>query len=305
MAPGVVGHCGEMCRLFAMTTAGPRVKASFWLLDAPQSLHVQSRRMPDGTGLGWFSLGDEPVRDRAPLAAYRNSDFSLHAGNVVSHTFVSHLRYASTGALDVHNAHPFDMADRLFAHNGVVKGLDVLDSWLSPVEKALLEGETDSELVFAYITAEIGRHGDTTRGLISAVRRIAAELPLYSLNLLLAEPRRLWALRYPEPNELWVLSPEVGGFGGVHSMASGHEPGRLEVETLDSTAGRPVPAYVVASEPMTHDPGWRLLQPGELLVIDGLDATSLFPFEEPAHRLTEADLSAREATSQEHDGTAA
>lgn len=288
-----------------MTTGGPRVKASFWLLDAPQSLHEQSRRMPDGTGLGWFSLGDEPVRDRAPVAAFRNADFALHARNVVSHTFVSHLRYASTGSLDVHNAHPFDMADRLFAHNGVVKGLDVLDSWLSPVDKALLEGETDSEMVFAFITAEIRRHGDTTRGLVSAVRRIAAELPMYALNVVLAEPRRLWTLRYPEHNELWVLSPELGGSGGLHRLASGREPGSLEIETVDPAGPSPAPAYVVASEPMDGDPGWRLMEPGELLVIDGLRATSLFPFHEPAHRLTDADLSAKEASSQEHDGTAA
>lgn len=288
-----------------MTTGGPRVKATFWLLDAPQSLHEQSHRMPDGTGLGWFSLGDEPVRDRAPLAAFQNTDFAMHARNVVSHTFVSHLRYASTGSLNVHNAHPFDMADRLFAHNGVVKGLDVLDSWLSPVDKARLEGETDSEMVFTYITAEIQRHGDTTAGLISAVRRIAAELPIYSLNLLLAEPGRLWALRYPESNELWVLSPEVGGFGGMHRLASEHEPGRLEVATLDPEAHRPVPAYVVASEPMDHQSPWRLMEPGELLVIEGLEARSLFPFDRPAHQLSEADLSAKEASSQEHDDTAA
>ncbi|WP_067825379.1 class II glutamine amidotransferase [Actinomadura kijaniata] len=283
-----------MCRLFGMTTGGPRVRATFWLLDAPQSLRTQSRRMPDGTGLGWFSLGDEPVRDRAPIAAYENTDFSAMAKHVVSHTFVSHVRYASTGAVSVHNSHPFDMNDRLFAHNGVVQGLDVLDSWLTDVDRALMEGQTDSERVFAYISAEIRRQGDTTAGLVSAVRRIAAELPVYSLNLLLAEPRRLWALRYPEPNELWALSPELGGFGNVRHLESEHEPGSLDVAAGDAAT----PAYVVASERMDDDPDWRLLAPGELLVVDGLTATSLFPFDPPAHPLTVDDLSLEEATSQ-------
>ncbi|MQY01994.1 class II glutamine amidotransferase [Actinomadura macrotermitis] len=284
-----------MCRLFGMTTGGPRVRATFWLLDAPQSLRSQSHRMPDGTGLGWFSLGDEPVRDRAPVAAFENGDFDSEARNVVSHTFVSHVRYASTGAVDVHNSHPFDMNDRLFAHNGVVQGLDVLDSWLSDVDRALMEGQTDSELVFAYITAEIRRHGgDTTAGLVAAVRRIAAELPVYALNLLLAEPRRLWALRYPDPNELWVLSPDLGG-RGIRHLGAGHEPGSLDVACAD---GDHVPAWVIASEPMDDDPDWRLLAPGELLVVDGLEAVSLFPFEAPAHPLTTADLSLAEATSQ-------
>ncbi|GAA2413053.1 class II glutamine amidotransferase [Actinomadura vinacea] len=283
-----------MCRLFGMTTGGPRVRATFWLLDAPQSLQAASRRMPDGTGLGWFSLGDEPVRDRAPIAAYENTDFVSEAHNVVSHTFVSHVRYASTGTVSVHNAHPFDMNDRLFAHNGVVQGLDVLESWLTDVDRALMEGQTDSELVFAYITAEIRRRGDTTAGLISAVRRITSELPVYSLNVLLAEPRRLWALRYPDPNELWVLEPELSGAG--RHLASAHELGSLDLESANGR--RRTPAYVVASERMDDDPDWRPLRPGELLVVDGLEATSLFPFEAPAHPLTAADLSAVEASSQ-------
>ncbi|MGI5169205.1 class II glutamine amidotransferase [Spirillospora sp. CA-253888] len=284
-----------MCRLFAMTTGGPRVGATFWLLDAPQSLHEQSRRQPDGTGLGWFSLGDEPVRDRAPIAAYENSDFASMARHVVSHTFVSHVRYASTGAVSVHNSHPFDMNDRLFAHNGVVQGLDVLDSWLTDVDRALMEGQTDSELVFAYITAEIRRRGDTTAGLVAAVRRIAAELPVYALNIVLAEPRRLWALRYPDPNQLWVLTPELGGFGGrVRHLGAGRQPGSLDV----SADGDRTPAYVIASERMDDDPDWRPMAPGELLIVDGLTATSSFPFDPPAHPLTAADLSLTEATSQ-------
>ncbi|MFD0851577.1 class II glutamine amidotransferase, partial [Actinomadura adrarensis] len=165
-------------------------------------------------GLGWFSLGHEPVRDRAPLAAFESPDFALHARNVVSHTFVAHVRDASVGGLTVHNCHPFVMNDRLFAHNGVVKGRRELLSWLTEVECAHVAGETDSELVFAYLTAEIRRRGDTTEGIVEAVRRIGDELPVFSLNMLLAESGRLWALRYPASNELWVLSPASGGVSG-------------------------------------------------------------------------------------------
>jgi glutamine amidotransferase len=218
-----------MCRLFGLTTGGPRVHAAFWLLDAPDSLRSQSRRMPDGTGLGWFSLGEEPVRDRAPIAAYRDADFNSEARYVASHTFVSHVRYASTGAPDVRNSHPFVMDDRLFAHNGVVRGLDVLASWLTDAERAMARGQTDSELVFAYITAQIRRHGDTGAGLTAAVGRIAAELPVFALNFLLAESGRLWALRYPGTHELWVLTPELAEPGASRRMSSVREPGLMEV----------------------------------------------------------------------------
>lgn len=267
-----------MCRLFGMSTGGPRVRAAHWLLDAPRSLRAQSHRMQHGAGLGWFSLGGEPVRDRAPLAAFENADFDLHARNVPSHTFVSHVRDASVGGLTVHNCHPFVMNDRLFAHNGVVKGLDTLRAWLTDVERAHISGETDSELVFACVTAEIRRRGDTTTGIIEAVRRIAAEVPVFALNLLVAEAGRLWALRYPESNELWVLSHHRGG--------------------VSESGDAGVPAVVVASEPMDDRPGWRLLDPGELLIVDGLAESSLFPFGPLRHPLRRSELSVREAASQ-------
>ncbi|XVQ14380.1 class II glutamine amidotransferase [Spirillospora sp. CA-255316] len=273
-----------MCRLFGMSTGGPRVRAAHWLMDAPHSLRAQSHRMPHGAGLGWFSLGHEPVRDRAPLAAFENPDFALHASNVVSQTFVAHVRDASVGGLTVHNCHPFVMYDRLFAHNGVIQEWSTLRSWLTEIDRARVAGETDSELMFAYLTAEIRRQGDTTRGIVEAVRRIGEELPVFSLNFLMAEAGRLWALRYPESNELWVLSPRDGGLSGVEP-----EPGSGE---------RPVPAVVIASEPMDDQAGWRLLAPGELLVVDGLEETSLFPLPAPRRPLTRADLSLREAASQ-------
>ncbi|MCP9955872.1 class II glutamine amidotransferase [Actinomadura madurae] len=283
-----------MCRLFGLTTGGPRVRATFWLLDAPDSLRSQSRRMPDGTGLGWFSLGEEPVRDRAPIAAFQDADFNSEARYVASHTFVSHVRYASTGAPDVRNSHPFVMDDRLFAHNGVVRGLDVLGSWLTDAERAMARGQTDSELVFAYITAQIRRHGDTRSGLIAAVGRIAAELPVFALNLLLAESGRLWALRYPGTHELWVLAPELAEPGAARHMSAGREPGRIDVTAHREACA----AWIIASERMDDDPDWRLLDPGELLMLDGWQASSHFPFGTPAHPLTTADLSAAESVSQ-------
>jgi glutamine amidotransferase len=273
-----------MCRLFGMTTGGPRVQASFWLLDSLTNFSGLSREQPDGCGLGWFSMGDEPVRDRAPIAAFQNDDFAHEARQIISHTFLSHIRYATTGVIDVHNCHPFDISDRLFAHNGLVQGLEVIDSWLTDVDRAPIEGKTDSELVFAFITAEIKRFGDTTRGLVSAVQRMGAEIPIFSLNLLLAEPRRLWALRYPDTRELWVLTPAGGGFGQHRRLDS--ESAHLQIDTMSER----IPAHVVSSQPLDDDPDWRLLVPGELLVVDGLDAHSLFPFDEPAHRLRYEDL---------------
>jgi len=284
----------DMCRLFGMTSGDVPMQATFWLLEAPASLRAQSHRMPDGVGLGWFGLGGEPVRDRAPIPAFANADFETEARTVVSHTFVAHVRYATTGGIDVHNTHPFDIRDRLFAHNGVVRGTDQLRSWLTPADLALVEGETDSELVFAWLTARILATGSTTDGIISGVARIAAELPVYALNFVLAERGRLWALRYPATHELWVLGPAAGGRGSHGRAAEKNPTGRIQMRSSDPD----VPAVVLASQPMDDDPDWRLLAPGELLVADGVKCTSLFPFDEPAKPLRKEDLSSHEASAQ-------
>src|SRR5262249_37580101 len=56
----IEGGYNGMCRLFGMSAAPRRVRATFWLLDAADSLAVQSRREPDGVGLGVFDADGTP-----------------------------------------------------------------------------------------------------------------------------------------------------------------------------------------------------------------------------------------------------
>src|SRR5690242_2987002 len=132
-----------MCRLFGMTGGGRRVRATFWLLEAPDSLSRQSRREPDGTGLGWFDADERPHVAKQPLAADRDPAFAREAKEIESTTFVAHIRYATTGAVDPRNTHPSEQRGRLFAHNGVVQDLERLERELGD-DRALVEGDTDS-----------------------------------------------------------------------------------------------------------------------------------------------------------------
>ena len=52
------------------------MSATFWLLEAPDSLAVQSRREPDGTGLGVFDEQGRPHVQRQPIAAYEDRAFA-------------------------------------------------------------------------------------------------------------------------------------------------------------------------------------------------------------------------------------
>jgi predicted glutamine amidotransferase len=284
-----------MCRLFALHAGMNVVTATFWLLDAPDNLAAQSRRNPDGTGLGVFEANGEPQVRKQPMAAWRDVDFATEAHEMTGTTFIAHVRYATTGSHDMVNTHPFLQDGRIFAHNGVLEGLDVLDERLRELGTAdLVLGQTDSERVFALITASVRTQGgDVSAGLVEAMKWLAANVPIYAVNVLLSTAGDVWALRYPEPHELYILDRR--------SLAS--DPA-FELRTnrirARSDQLRATPSVVFASEPMDDDPRWRLLAPGELVHVDPtLQITSNLALPDPPkYQLRRADLSAEVEAAQ-------
>ncbi len=285
-----------MCRLFGMSGGREPVRATFWLLEAPDSLAQQSRREPDGTGLGTFDDQGHPIVSKQPLAAYEDQKFAQEAREVTSRTFVAHVRYASTGAVSPENTHPFQQRDRLFAHNGVIGDPERIEPELGDTAE-LVRGETDSERYFALITKEIERDGDVGASIVRATAWIAENLPVFALNVILITATELWALRYPDVHELFVLERAAGGPSGHRHLDHASARGSMRVRAGD-LADRP--AVIVASERMDEDAGWRALGPGELLHVDpDLKVTITRPLTKPpAHQLTLANLGVKAAASQ-------
>ena len=244
-----------MCRLFGLTAGTERIRATFWLLDAPDSLEVQSHRNVDGAGLGYFGPGGEPVLDKQPEPAFRDQEFLRAARQAESSAFVAHVRWATAGGRTVRNTHPFGMKGRVMAHNGGFGELAQLDAELGPYADLVL-GDTDSERYFALITKEAdARGGDVGAGIAAAAGWIARHLPVSALNVIVMAPDELWALRYPDQHALHILDRPEGGELHVRSETSSvHAP------SLDRTA-----SVVVASEELDGESGWRMLEPGELV----------------------------------------
>ena len=78
-----------MCRLFGLHAGRRVVSATFWLLDAPDSLAAQSRRNPDGTGLGVFGPTGEPELRKQPIAAWDDRAFHCEAQEMTGTTFLA------------------------------------------------------------------------------------------------------------------------------------------------------------------------------------------------------------------------
>ncbi len=253
-----------MCRLFGLHAGAHDVNATFWLLDAPVSIAEQSHRNADGYGLATFDSDGNLDLVRAPVRAADDEGFAAAARAAQAAVYLAHVRYADTGAVTEPNTHPFMLDGRAFAHNGVVSDLDELDRRLG-ADRALVQGETDSERFFGLMTTVIREHdGDVRAGIIAATTLLAEEITLYSINFLLATAGHLWALRYPEHNPLYVLSRVPGGPRGDQPLDEHSAHGTIRMRAPEGARRRLV---VVASEPMDEDLGWEELASGELLHI--------------------------------------
>ncbi len=266
-----------MCRLFGLTAGAARVRATFWLLDAPDSLEAQSRRNADGSGIGFFDPTGAAVLDKQPEPAFEDEEFKHEAMLAESTTFIAHVRLATAGGRTLRNTHPFAMRGRIMAHNGGFGELGRLDEELGRYASLVL-GDTDSERYFALITRMTDEHGgDLGAGIAAAAGWIAARLPVSSLNAIVATPGELWALRYPGQHALHVLERPAGAQGlRVRSATSS-----VHVPALDAT-----PAVVVASERLDGESGWRMLDPGELVHVRpdlGVESAVVLP--DPPARL--------------------
>jgi glutamine amidotransferase len=286
-----------MCRLFGLSGGTREVQATFWLLDAPASLLEQSAGQPDGVGLGTFGEDGAPSVYRKPVAANRSYTFIAGAHEVRSRTFLAHIRHATAGEPSVENTHPFEQHGRLFAHNGVLGDLPGLRRRLGR-HIELVHGTTDSELYFALITKRIEEaDGDVGAGITAAANEIAADFPLYSLNMLITTATDVWALRYPDTNKLWILERSIGGLDPGAAFDKRSASGMMRVLSGELSV---LPATAIASERMDASPGWRLFEPGELVHVDSeLQITTTTAVPDPPAQMME--LSAPEAVAQAED----
>lgn len=250
-----------MCRLLGLNAGREPVSASFWLVDAPDSLEIQSHRNVDGSGIGYFGPSGAPVLDKQPEPAYADQDFLREARQARSVTFVAHVRYATAGSRTMANTHPFTMDGRIMAHNGGFGELGRLEEQLGSY-RDLVRGDTDSERYFALITQQVDAHGgDVGAGIAAAARWIGSRLPVSSLNTIVATAGELWALRYPGQHALHVIERPAGASSGAGTgMHARSTISSVHVPDLDA-----VPSVVVASEKLDGEQDWRMLADGELV----------------------------------------
>ena len=239
-----------MCRHLAYV--GPPVALGTLLVDPEHSLVDQARHArfqssgtenPDGWGVGGFDAGGRPDRHRTSTPIWDDPELAALARGVRAGDVVAAVRLASPGSPveDSGNA-PFVADGRwLFSLNGVVDGYhdgvgDALRALVSDRRRADVEGESDSEVLFALALDGIdaGRSpADSLAQLVAEVERRATA----RLNILLSEPGRTVATAVG--NSLFHRGPTL-----------------------------------VASEPLDDEPGWERVGDRTVLTTDGVELTT-------------------------------
>jgi predicted glutamine amidotransferase len=246
-----------MCRLLGVVSS-ETTTFGFSLHEAPRSLSVLSTDHPDGWGLAVHGHAGWELTKHAATA---HSDERYHGAvsRARGEVMVAHIRKRTVGPITTANTHPFRRAEWVFAHNGTIEDIDHLRAHTSEVRSGEVEGDTDSERLFAYLLAAIDRSLSIDEALVGAVESLMARPRLGAANFLLSNGKALYSFRFGRT--LFLLARHRGD--EVRQRRSSPDT-HAELETPWSVRRR---AFIVASERMTDEP-FRELAEGTLLRID-------------------------------------
>jgi glutamine amidotransferase len=205
-----------MCRHLAYL--GPPVTLHDLLLAPVHSLLRQSwearhqDRMPlnaDGFGVGWYDLArrPEPARYRDPRPIWTDRSFASLAGLTASSSILAAVRAASPGLpIEESGNAPFTNGPWLFSHNGTVdrflEGVGVeLRRLVSDTRLGIIEGASDSEVLFALLLDRLDAGATTAEGLAHLID-VVCERTTGRLNFLLTNGTAITATTFG--NSLYV-----------------------------------------------------------------------------------------------------
>jgi glutamine amidotransferase len=252
------------------------------LTEAPRCLATLSREHPDGWGIAIHDADGAASRSPAKVVddiwhlhkgierAEEDRRFHEVAARSQGRVLVAHIRQKTVGPTRLENTHPFVRDGWVFAHNGTVQNTCILHTGCSKARLDEIQGDTDSELLFAYLLTQLDERG---------------------LLRLQGEAERASAMALLEGVTTELRAAAIGAFNfllsdGVTSFA--HRTGRslflLERDPHDPVRARRSVApgtdlvtkwttrrhaVFIASEKITDEP-WRELPDGTLLRIDRL-----------------------------------
>ncbi len=250
-----------MCELLGVSVA-PAARLGIYF----HEFRPRAEENREGWGIAWWHDGRAEIR-KEPIPAHESELAARLADeHPASEMFIVHVRAATVGELTEANAHPWRVEslgrEWVFAHNGTVQELDRLD-----LGRFRQEGETDSERAFHHLMTRLERlgpaAGDDAR-VAAEVLAAGRELSEHDsrVNFLLSDGTTLYAY-HDGHKTLHVLEKHADDLGEI---AMDDDDYRLALRLGDAPDEH---AVVVASVPLTDEPGWEKLEAGAFLVVRG------------------------------------
>ncbi|HET7313078.1 ergothioneine biosynthesis protein EgtC [Salinisphaera sp.] len=243
-----------MCRIAAYL--GPACPLRDFLDAPPHSLARQSwdaREMAsatvnaDGWGVGWYADDGQPAIYRHTLPVWADGNVDALGRSLSRPLWVGNVRSATPGlGTDHANTQPFAGNGLIFAHNGYIQHFAHtlrarVRAELDPAIEQTINGNTDSEYLFALVRQQSGSLVERLRATLDLVRAWLAEHDDLKalLNIIVTDGRELAAVRSafntPAPS-LYIHENWRGGF-------------------------------VIASEAFDTDPGWQAVVPERFVTL--------------------------------------
>jgi len=179
--------------MFGLVSRQP-VTARGLLREAPRSLRTLAREHRDGWGVALRTAADWVIH-RGIESADESARFAEVADGAAGQIVIAHVRQKTVGCTALANTHPFRRDVFVFAHNGSITAIPAVAARASARRLAEIEGETDSERLFAMVLTHIDDAGEIERGVVSAVRDLHALGAIGSTNFLLSCGARVYAHR--------------------------------------------------------------------------------------------------------------
>ena len=250
-----------MCRLAAYL--GIPVSLHRFLIDPPHSLIHQSwapQEMDeavlnaDGFGFGWYPEPEKPATYLSTQPIWSDINLSGLAGSLISPLWMGYVRSATPGQMtSLANTQPFHTRQLLFMHNGFIKDFNSerkirFHKYLKPEIQAEINGNTDSEYLFAILRQQLANQPDKSLSsiLINTLQQIKSIIAddTVLLNLIVSDGENLYAIKHaingPCPSLYYSRGDKIFP-----------------------------DAIVVASEQLTKDSTWQPVPDHCLIVISG------------------------------------
>jgi predicted glutamine amidotransferase len=255
-----------MCRLVGIVSNEP-TDFKIVLREAPRSMAALSRDHRDGWGIAVF--GDESrgwCIEKGTACASDDARFHQVAVGSRGELLVAHIRQKTVGGTSVANSHPFERGRWVFAHNGTVKDVAWLRARASSARLAEIRGETDSELLFAWLLTRLDEAGvadqpasETTDFTLSNAARAAREHAGFgAFNFLLSDGATTYAHRFGRT--MYLL--DVGAHDAPRTRRRAHDGTVVETPWSAHRV-----AVFIASERVTDEP-WQDVEDGSLIRVD-------------------------------------